>query len=120
MEEMSESLDHEIERQRQRVHKLADTVQAHDGKLIELNTLVKSLGEQLDIIKATMVNKDLLNVTVGTIINKVDLKFENVDDKLQGIKEDLEPIKKGIYWTIGLVLAGVIGGVLRLLIKGSI
>jgi hypothetical protein len=117
--------DDEILRLRNRVHKLGNIIQNHDIQLVQYRTMIESMQNQLNVINSTMVNRELLNVTVGQVMSKVEqfhnqnsLRFEHFDSKIDSLKiESLEPIRKALYWAVGLIIGGFILAGMNLLIK---
>jgi hypothetical protein len=115
----------ETDRQRQRLHKLADTVQANQITLGEQAALIRMLQQQIDTMAGTFVNRDLLNATIGTTLGKVEmlhsenkLKFEHFETKLDHLHSDLAPIRRAIYWAASLIVGAVIMALLALVIQG--
>lgn len=107
----------ELERQAQRIHKLADTVQMHEGKLIEHTALISQMQGQLTTIISTMASRELLNATAGQMLSKIEQFHSEANIRLNSFEDQLNPIKKGIYWTIGLIVGAIITAILNLVIK---
>lgn len=93
-------------RVRDRVHKLADTVQAQTLTLAEHALMLRTLEKDQAAMLRTMATSEQL-------ANRAAL----IDAKLDSIREMVEPIRRGINWAIGLVLTAVIVAVLSLIIK---
>jgi hypothetical protein len=115
----------EFQRLQDKFHKLSSSFQTHENQIYQHKILLDIIQNQLTIINATMVNRELLNVTVGQVLSKVEhfhsqntIKFEHVDAKLDLIKTDsLDPIRKAIYWAVGLILSGVVLAILNLVLN---
>lgn len=107
----------ELERQAQRIHKLADTVQSHEGKLIEHTALISQMQGQLTTIISTMASRELLNATAGQMLSKIEQFHSEANLRLNSFEDQLSPIRKGIYWAIGLILAAVVTAILNLVLK---
>jgi hypothetical protein len=119
-------IDDEQERQKNRIHKLADTVQANQITLAEQSALIGMLQQQIDAVHGTFVNRDLLNATVGTALMKVEnlhnenkLKFEHFETKLDHLHSDLAPIRRAIYWAASLIVGAVILALVALVVRGG-
>lgn len=113
----SDYTEKELERQAQRIHKLADTVQSHEGKLIEHTALISQMQGQLTTIISTMASRELLNATAGQMLSKIEQFHSEANLRLNSFEDQLSPIKKGIYWAIGLILAAVVTAILNLVLK---
>lgn len=104
-------LEELVKSSRARVHNLNDEMQKVAGKYVELSVLVSVLKEQIMTLQQNTVTRDHLQSSI-----------ENITQKIGHVQADLEPIKRGIYWVILLVLGAVITAVLGLVLinKGEL
>lgn len=98
--------DDEIQNVRARVHRLADTVQAHEVMIGKHSVLIETNAHGIDKVREEMSTRDQLT----SAVDKFALQLEIVH-------ADLDPIRRGIFWVIGLVLASVITGLLALVLR---
>lgn len=117
-------IDDEQERQKNRIHKLADTVQQHEGGLREQGAMIRMLQQQIESVAGASVSRDLLNATIGTTLTKVEmlhnenkLKFEHFETKLDHLAENLAPIRRAIYWAASLIIGAVILALVALVVN---
>lgn len=96
----------EESRIRARIHKLADQVQIHTLTLAEHALLLRALTDDQRTMKSTMATTEQVAHSAALIEAKID-----------GIREIVEPIRRGINWAIGLVLGAVILAIIGLVIK---
>lgn len=92
-----------------RVYKMADTLQAHEVKLGEHGVLITVLNTQYAALRSETATKDNVNAAVSLVKNDI-----------QGLRDDLAPIKRGIGWVIALVLGAVATAILGLVIRGRL
>lgn len=107
----------QLENFRTRVHRLADTVQHHEGLLIEHRTLIPRLSKELDALRAEAATREGLTAAISTLQVKMDSQSREYTLKLDNIQESVSAIQKGIYWGIGIILASVLTAVLALIFK---
>jgi len=123
--------DSEIGRLRDRVHKLADMIQAHDGTLIEHRMQLQDLKERIDGLCTTTATSQQLAAAVDVLTLKLDhnattlkARMENdaaeVNQKLDALGEKISPLWKGVFWVGGIVAASVILAILGLVLKGGV
>jgi tetrahydromethanopterin S-methyltransferase subunit B len=91
---------------RETLHRLSDRIQSHDNSLAEQRMALASLDGRVAAIGDSMVTKDGLALNINRIEGKIDRLTDVVD-----------PIRRGIYWTIGLIVGSVILAMLALILK---
>lgn len=136
----------EVDRQRARIHKLADTVQKHELDHAGYNAKLEMIIHQVEILQATTVDRDLLNATVGIITAKQEYmhqenltKFTHFESKIDDITnnfnsqmlnatsqfriqmdnviEKLSNNTRAINWAAGIIVSGFIVALLSLVWK---
>lgn len=107
-DELDERDTSEVDKLRSRLHRLADRMQSHESRIIIVEYVNKRLEERMDVIGKTMATGEQL----AGAVEKIELKLTNARNQLEdavcALKDDLAPIKKGIYWVITIVLGAVI------------
>lgn len=93
MEARVQALEQEMGRQRDRSHKLVDTVQVQEGRVSRLEW------------------------EVGEV--KTDMAKLATADQLKHLTEVIEPIRRGVYGVVWLTLTAVIVAILALVLRGS-
>ena len=109
---------------RRRLHKVSDMIQVHEGRLGEHGVLISVLSSQVEALRQTTASREQLDHAVASVKGQLvafhgenTLKLENFDTKLSQVRDDLTPIKNGIYWAVGLILTTVILALLALVLK---
>jgi len=110
MEDHGEPPHESIVQIRGRIHKLADMVQTHEGLLIEHRTLLPLLTKQLEALRGEAATREGVTVAINTLKLQMELKLEK-------IQETLDPIKRGVYWAVVLILGSVVVAVLALVLR---
>lgn len=113
---------------RARVHKLSDLVQGHEGDLREHKTVLQQHGRQLDTMTAQMATREQLTNAVTGMSERLDrfhgensLKLQNVELKLTGIADSINPIRSGIMRLVWLIIAAIVAAVLgAILVKPTL
>lgn len=88
-----QALEAEMLRQRERSHKLVDTVQVQEGRVARLEW-------EVDEVK-----KDLAGVATA--------------EQLRNLTEAMDPIRRGVYGVVWLVVAAVLVAILTLVVQGG-
>lgn len=116
---MNAADDERIDQLRARVHKLADTVQGHDGQLIQINTVVPLMSKQFEALRADAATRESVSSLFNALQAKIDANSERYELKLLQIQSKLDPIQKGVYAVVWLVFSAIILAILGLvLIQG--
>lgn len=107
----------EIDKLRSRVHNMSDRLQAHENRLAIMEFQSEALAKRIDIFARTMATGEQLTNCVA----QIELKLTNAKEKLESavaaIKEDLGPIKNGIYWIVTLIVGAVVLAIIATVIK---
>lgn len=108
-------INDEILKVRDRIHKLADTVQIHETKIAQHDVLIHAHTSALESVRmSTREHVDsavkMIELTIESAVNQTTLK-------LQALQDDLAPIKRGVYWVVTLIIGSVIAAVLALVLK---
>ncbi len=120
----------EIEAVRARVHKMADVMQTHEIRLAEQAVIAKVQGETLEALRQSTATREQLELVSVTTKQHVDVAIAGVSNDLkrletsvgaqvQSVKDDLAPIKRGVYWAVGLVMSAVGLALLGLVLRGG-
>lgn len=96
----------ELLKVRSRLHRLNDTVQKHELDISENRIRLELHAKQLASLN-----------TIAATREQVDTVAREFALRMDPVIKDLDTIKKGIYWLIGIVLGGVLVAVLSLVIK---
>jgi len=93
----------EVRRLRETSHEHTTSLAQHTGMFLEYEVRMENVER-----------------SVETLATKADVDHhaETLTLKLDHLKETVDPIKHGIYWMVGLVLAAVIAALLSLVVKG--
>jgi hypothetical protein len=108
----------EINKVRDRMHKLADTVQHHESKLAQHDIVLANLAQTVESVRGQMSTREQLESAVVLFTLRLDKAVSEMTLKLLEVHTDLDPIKRGIHWAVGLILTTVILAILALVIKG--
>lgn len=112
--------DDRIDQLRLRVHKLADQVQEHEGRFISLETIIPMFKEQLESIRVNSATRDSVDSAVKTLSATIEANAKVNGLELQQIKARFDPIQRGIYAVVGLVIMSVLGALLALVLTGGV
>jgi SMC interacting uncharacterized protein involved in chromosome segregation len=85
--------------------RLSNQLQAQEGKLIGLSIRMDNVEKDVNGIR-------LASATTEQLTNAVTL----LTVKLENLHNDLEPIKRGIYWAVSLTLSAVLLALISLVI----
>lgn len=116
----------ELDRARDRLHKLAATVQAHDTMLVEHKTLLEFLRSQAESLQR--LPKELVDAAAETLRLQFTVELATVKTELATVKtqltadikrveEALKPIQQGVTGIVWLILAAVVGAILTVVFK---
>ena len=122
--------DVQFEKLTQRVHKMSDMVQAHEGTIREHGVLINFLNNQLETVRQTTATREALDNAIGRVTtmqesNRAQLTAslesseKTLSLKLNHLHDDMVPIKRGIYWVVGLILAALIGAGMTFILRGG-
>lgn len=111
--------DDRIDQLRLRVHKLADQVQEHEGRFIKIETVIPMLTDQQESIRLNSATRDSVDSAVKALSAKIEASAEVYTLKLQQIEKRFDPIQRGIYAVVGIVLMSVLGALLALVLTGA-
>lgn len=98
----------EFARLRDRLHKQADEIQRHDGKLIEHALEIANVKTDLASMRASMATSEQLKAAV-----------ELLTEKLANLGRQTASVQTGINWAVGLILGTVLLAILALVLKGD-
>jgi hypothetical protein len=108
-------VEQELARTRDRLHKMADMIQAQNGQLVEHNVMIRSVTEDVARLQDTTATSDQLEA-MGNNMAHIGRTLEL---KLGHLADTMEPIRRGVYWMVGIILASVLGAVLFLVIRNG-
>lgn len=101
------TLEDEVGRLRDRIHKLADHAQGIDNQLLEHKLVLGQLEVRVTNHATTMATNEALLGAVTTLT----LKIEHLADVV-------EPIKKAVYWTASLIVGATILTLITMAMRG--
>lgn len=107
--------DNRLENIRSRVHRLSDMVQHHEGTLIQHSTVIPILQKQLE----SAATREGLTNAFDTLKTQMESTAALYTEKLRVIENKLDPIQRGIYFVVILIVTAVIGAVLTLVVQGA-
>jgi hypothetical protein len=117
---------HAIEIMRARLHKMNDMLQGHEGKMTEHTILIDANRRQIDGNRRQIEN--MLRSTASreqvdsmATLHKTQLEgaVQSLTQLINNLKDQLDPIRRGVYWGVSLVLGALIIAVINLLLHGS-
>lgn len=103
------SVAEEVRRLRHHTDRHGTLLREHVGLHAEYGARLIAMEDRADALTARQVD----------LASKKDLETQTqlLTLKLDHLKALFDPIQKGIYWVIGLVLTGVIGAILALVLR---
>lgn len=107
-----------IESYRRRVHRLADTVQIHEGKLGEHGVLIGVLTQQVEALRRTTASREQLDHAVAVVRGQLDTYHAENKLKFDNMRDQLEPIRRGVFWAVGLIIGAVLFAIMTLVLNG--
>ena len=134
-----------VEMLRQRLHRINDMVQSHEGKLGEHAVLIGVLSTQVEALRQTTASREqvahasaMLAQQMSSIETSTKSKMDQIEasaaqlitsteetlttkiDYMIGkLDTKFDPILKAVYWAIGIVMTAVVVAVIGLVIRGS-
>jgi DNA repair ATPase RecN len=108
MDSLMPDPEDELANVRVRLHRLNDTVQKHEGTLIEHGIKVKMLEQQVNNLTANMATSEQLENAMTVLANRMTAAADLLTLQIKTITDNLDPIRKAVYWVVGLVMTGVI------------
>ena len=116
MSEHEHEAREELERARQRMHRISDVQQTHALKLGEHAVLIRSLQHAMDSLRMTAVTKDQLEHAVTLITTQHTHSAESITSQIKAIQDKVDPIQKGIsrlaWLIVTMVVVALVGLVL--------
>lgn len=109
----------ELDRLRSRVHNLSDTVHHHALKLGSHDLMLDVLDKHFETLRGSTATREQLELVSQTTKQHVDNAVAGVAAQVQSVKEDLAPIKRGIYWAVALILGAVILALVGTVLRGG-
>ncbi len=104
---------------RARIHKLNDMVQTHEGRFVEHKTLILGLQSQVDSIRKLTATREQVEAIAVLHKTQLDGAVTTLSQSINNLKDQLEPIRRGMYWGVTLVLGAFILALVNLLIHGQ-
>lgn len=99
-------MDEEFQRMRERMHKITDTLQEHRLKIGEHDLRLDAAGAEILNLQDTMATSEQLESARAMLTVKLD-----------HLADTIEPITRGIYWAVALILGGVLLALLGLVLR---
>lgn len=99
--------EEEAQRIANRVHRLADTVQRHELALAKQLQRIETTEGDVKDLRDSMATSEQLKSAVSNI----DLRFTHLHDAI-------DPIRKGVYALVWLILSSIVIAVLALVLRG--
>lgn len=107
----------EIDKLRSRIHNMSDRLQSHESRLAVSEFIAENLTKRVDAFARTMATGEQLT----NAVTQIELKLTNTKEKLESavasLKDDLGPIKNGIYWIVTLIIGAVVLAIIATVIK---
>lgn len=105
---------------RARLHRLNDMAHAHE-LLINANAIrLTSLERQVTNLANQGATREQLDNAVLLLGQKMTASMDNMSNQIKSIADDLSPLKRGIYWVVGLVLSAFIMAILAMILRQPI
>ncbi len=111
------ALDEEILKVRERLHKLSDQVQVHEGKILGHDIKIEFAAQQVQALIAQTATREQLDTATLSLGEKLAASVALMTLQIQTIADDIAPLRKGIYWIVTLVLGAVVLAVLTLVLR---
>lgn len=102
---------------RARLHNQNDTIQRHEGLLIDHSVRMEMAEKQILVLNTKAATREQLDAAVLALGEKVAAAVTLMTLQIKTIADDIAPIKSGIYWVVGLVLSAVILAALAFLFR---
>ena len=114
---MTEQLTDEVIKVRERIHKLADTVQLHEKQLAQHDVMIQAHTTTVESLRTQMSTREQLQNAVSLFEISLESSVRELTAKLTALHDDLSPIKRGIYWVVTLIIGSVLLAMLALVLK---
>ncbi len=102
---------------RGRIHKLADTVQKHEGQLIQHSTVIPLLTQQLEALRSEAATREGMTAAINTLKLQMESTAREYTLKLIAIQDALTPIQRALNWTVALIIGSVALAIITLVLK---
>ena len=120
MEKVDHGLsDEQLEALRARVHRLSDMVQGHEGTLREHKVLLEHQERAHSSLAARAATQEQLGHARGAMTTELAAAVAQLTLQIGTVKDDLAPIKRGVYWAVTLILGALILAMMTLLLNGA-
>lgn len=106
-----DQMQDDLAQSRTRWHKTADTVQAHEGRLAQLEWRLQEHEKT-----ATKLAMEMEQLVTGTQLESLR---EMLDLRLKVLTEALAPIQRGFYWAVGLIVGAVVLALVSLVLRSG-
>jgi len=104
---------------RPRIHNLNDELQLHRLSIKEHDIVLGMLKTDIALMRATAATREQLETGLKSVGEKIENVHTQTDLKLDAIKETLDPLKRGIYWVVTVIVGAVILAVIGLALRGG-
>lgn len=101
-------MEDELGRIRDRLHKLTDVIQVHEGQLAAHAVAVRELEKDVQDLQTRTATREQL-----------DHAHRSVTQQLDHLKEDLAPMKRGIQWAVALIVGGFIAALISIVMRSG-
>lgn len=102
---------------RARLHNQNDTIQRHEGQLIDHSVRIDVAEKQIVALTTKAATREQLDAAVLALGEKVAAAVTLMTLQIKTIADDIAPIKKGIYWGVGIIVTAFLGAVLSLVLR---
>ena len=97
----------DAERIRNRVHRMADTLQRHELLLAKHDQRLQSTEDDVKDLRGSMATSEQLRNAVS-----------NIELKLTNLHDAINPIRRGVNAVVWLILSSIVLAVLALVLRG--
>lgn len=104
---------------RPRIHNLNDELQQQRMKIQEHSILLGVMQTDIAMIRKDSATREQLEMGLLRVGQEIKDSRAQTDLKLDALKETLDPIKRGIYWVVTLIVGAVILALIGLAMKGG-
>lgn len=118
------NIDEKLEAVRARVHNMNDTIQKLVGDLSEHSIYITALKERVDKLTADVATgeqldavKDHLLLQLTIAKTQLEGSVSEIKLKVLGVSDKLDPIQRGIYWLVALIVGAVLLALMGLVLK---
>lgn len=118
--EMLDNVKDQLERGiRPRIHNLSDDLQTQRMQVREHEILIRMMQTDIAMIRTSSATREQLDAGLKAVGQEIKDGRAQTDLKLDAIKETLDPLKRGIYWVVTVIVGAVILAVIGLAMKGG-